>query len=274
MISRSILRVYEKRAKWSRKGDHGKLLVVGGSREYSGSPIFNALAAYKAGCDLVRIAAPEPAALVIKSYSPDMIAYPLPGDYLSPKHVAEIEKMMKQADALVIGGGLCRSAATIDAIRLIISKARIPCVVDADAIYAAKGMKLSPEFVVTPHSHEFLVLSGKEMTTNVKQRAAAAKELAAKMNCTILLKGHVDIIADKSHVAENRTGNPYMAKGGFGDTLAGVCGALLARRVEPFDAACAAAYINGRAGDLAAKRLGEGIVASDALFEIPNAIRQ
>jgi ADP-dependent NAD(P)H-hydrate dehydratase / NAD(P)H-hydrate epimerase len=221
----------------------------------------------------VKIAAPEPAAAVIKAYSPDMIAYPLRGNYLAKSHVPQIMKMQSEANAMVIGGGLCRTAATIQAIRAIIDKTKIPTVIDADAIHAVRGLKLKSDFIVTPHAHEFFMLSGKEVNQNMKHRISATAELARKMECIVLLKGHVDIISDGIVVEENETGNPFMAKGGFGDTLAGVAGALLARKVAPFDAACAAAYINGKAGDLAAKRLGEGIVASDLLWEIPNAIR-
>jgi len=93
------------------------------------------------------------------------------------------------------------------------------------------------------------------------------------LNCIIALKGHVDVISDGKKVAVNKTGNPFMTVGGTGDTLTGICGALLARGVEPFEAACAACYINGSAGDLAAKEFKEGLMASDLINEIPKIIK-
>lgn len=276
MTSQTLIKkIYIPRPAWSKKGDFGKLLVVGGSLQYSGSPIFNALAAYRAGCDIVKIAAPEEAAEAVKAYLPDMIAYPLEGDHLSKSHVKTVLDMQKDADAIVIGGGLTRNNAVLDAVRAIIKKTKIPTVIDADAIHAvAKGkIKLRKSFVVTPHSHEFFVLSGKKPSSDMEERKRMTKELASSLGSVILLKGHVDVISDGKKFALNKTGSPYMTKGGFGDTLAGIVGALLARGVPAFDAACAAAYINGRAGELAAKKFGESTMASDLLWNIPNVIR-
>ncbi len=271
-VSRQLIKqIYRKRQPWSHKGDFGKLLVVGGSALYSGSPMFNALAAYRAGCDLVKIAAPEKAAAAIKSYSPDMIAYPLKGDYLSKNHVAAVLSIQKDADAMVIGGGLGRGKQTLSAIRSILAKTKIPTVIDADAIYAVKS--LNKNFVLTPHSYEFCVLSKKKLSNNLNDRIAKTKELALRMNCTVLLKGHIDVISDGVRTTTNNTGSPFMTKGGFGDTLAGICGALLARKLDSYHAACAAAYINGKAGELAARKFGEGMLATDLLWDIPNAIR-
>jgi NAD(P)H-hydrate epimerase len=149
-------------------------------------------------------------------------------------------------------------------------------VIDADAIHAIKEDKeiLRDNFIVTPHSNEFYVLTGKKPEPDEKKRIAIVKEEASKMGCVIILKGHVDVISDGKKVAVNKTGNSYMTKGGTGDTLAGICGALLARDVDPFEAACAACFINGIAGDLAAKKFGEGLMASDLLNEIPNVIKK
>jgi NAD(P)H-hydrate epimerase len=267
-----IKKIYQKRPEWSHKGDFGKLLVVGGSNLYSGSPMLNALAAYRAGCDLVRVVSPENAANAIKAYSPDLIAFPLKGNNLSPMHVKQITEMQNDADAIVIGGGLGRTKEVFAAVRKIILNTKLPTVIDADAIHAI-NFKLNENFIVTPHSYEFSVLSGVKPMIDIEKRAIEAKLLAIKLNCTILLKGHIDVISNGVSIALSKTGNSYMTKGGMGDTLAGICGALLARGVKPFDAACAAAYINGRAGDLAAKKLHEGLMASDLVKHIPEAIK-
>jgi len=268
-----IKKIYKKRPAWSHKGDFGSLLVVGGSKDYSGSPAFNVLAAYRAGCDLVRLMSPEPAAAVCKKFSPDVIAFPLKGDYLSGKHVKQILDIQKKSDALIIGCGLTRNKGTMRVARSILSRTRIPTVIDADTIYVANKVRLPKECIITPHAAEFLSLTGEKVSSNIEDRKGKAKAAAKDLGCVVLLKGHVDVISDGRRTEINRTGNPYMTKGGTGDILAGVCGALLARSVSAFEAACAAAYITGRAGDMAARKLGEGTLASDIVEFIPKVIQ-
>lgn len=274
IMSEELLnKIYKPRLDWSKKGDFGKLLVVGGSLEYTGSPVFNALSALRSGCDLVKIATPEKTAYSIRAYMPDLIAYPLEGDYLGEKHVSTVLEMQKSCDAMVVGGGLGRNQKTLAAVKKILDKTEIPAVVDADALHTVK-FRLKKNFIVTPHSQEFFVLANKKLTNDVDARKRNVLSLAMKLKCTVLLKGHVDIISDGSQTAENLSGSPFMTKGGFGDTLAGIAGALLARGVKPFEAACAAAYINGKAGEFAASRLGESMLASDLIEEIHNVIRR
>jgi NAD(P)H-hydrate epimerase len=157
-----------------------------------------------------------------------------------------------------------------------LEKIKVPCVIDADAIHAIslnKKFLKRKNFVVTPHTYEFYVLSGIKVGKDLKERIRAVKEVASELKTTILLKGHIDVISDGKKIAINRTGSPYMTKGGLGDTLAGICGALLARKANCFEAACAAAYINGKAGELAAKKYKEGLIASDLIEEIPRVIK-
>ncbi len=272
MASALIRKIYKKRSPYARKGDFGRLLVVGGSIEYSGSPIFNALSALRAGCDIVNIAAPKSAAKAAKSYMPDLISYPLQGDYIGMKHFTQVMDMQKKCDAMVIGGGMGWDEETIKAASLIIKRTHIPCVIDADALYAI-SFKLAKNFIVTPHGGEFIALGGKKVGLSLSQKKDAVRAIAAKFGCIVLLKGHEDIISDGIKIGSNNTGSPFMTKGGTGDTLAGIAGALLARGVKPYDAAIAAAYINGKAGELAARKLGEGMLASDLINEIPNVIR-
>ena len=272
---RILKKIYKPRDKWVHKGNFGSLLVIGGSKRYSGSPVFNALAAYRAGVDLVTVAAPRRAADIIASFSPDLITYPLEGDYLNETHLDDIFMLAQNSDAVVIGGGLERNRETLVTIRKILKGLTLPCVIDADTIHAIAEEKnlLEKNFVITPHAHEFFVLTGKKVENNLKKRIKVVKDAASRLNCTIALKGYVDVISDGKRVAINKTGSPFMSVGGTGDTLAGICGALLARKIEPFEAACAACFINGRAGELASKKFREGLIASDLLKEIPNVIK-
>ena len=105
-----------------------------------------------------------------------------------------------------------------------------------------------------------------------EEKIKAVKEEAARFQTTILLKGATDIISDGKEVILNKTGSPLMTVGGTGDTLAGIAGALVARGIDLFRAAQAAAFINGLAGELAGKKLGESLMATDLIDNIPNVL--
>ncbi len=276
IVSKEILKkIYLPRPDWSHKGNFGHVLVIGGSRKYSGSPAFAAIAAFRSGSDLVTIAAPERAANIIASFSPDMITEPLKGDCLNPKHLKQILEIAKDADSIVIGGGIERRPETFSLVQNVIKSVRIPCVIDADAIRAISQPEMlsGRQFVLTPHQREFQALTKEDPTIEIGHRTEVVKFFAARFKTTILLKGHTDIISDGERVSHNTTGNPDMTKGGTGDTLAGICGAILGMKFDPFTAACAAAYVNGAAGDLAAKEKGPGLMASDLLDKIPLVIK-
>ena len=273
MVKRSFLRhIYKKRRSWIHKGQSGKLLIVGGNNVYVGAPMFAATAAMRSGCDLVYVAAPQRPADIIARI-PDLITYRLKGDNISKMHLKQLLSISKNMDALVIGNGIGTSGDTMSAVNGFLTKCTIPAVIDADAIRAvARKPSLLNGRIVTPHTGEFFVLSGKKLNSNLHQRKIAAKKFAQQYNCIIVLKGHVDIITDGRKIALNKTGNVFMTKGGTGDTLAGICGALVARGIDHFEAACAAAYINGAAGDLAACEKKESLLASDIVENIAKVI--
>jgi len=282
-IKSSILKkVYKPRKPWAHKGDFGRLLVIGGSKKYSGSPTFNALAAlqtmsaYRTGTDVVEVVAPKRAADIIASFSPNIITIPLEGDYIAKKHLPILLKESKNKTAFVIGGGIERNKSTLETIKYYLKKIKILGVIDADAIYALKNNKNNKNkinlsnFVITPHAYEFFILTGKKPNDNLKQRIKLVQEQAKKLNTTILLKGHVDIISNGKQTAINKTGTPFMTKGGTGDTLAGIVGSLIAQGSSLFDSACVAAYINGKAGELTRKKIS--LTASDLLEQISKIV--
>jgi len=274
-VIKELRKIYKKREKEVHKYNFGSLLVIGGSKIYSGSPTFNALAALRSGVDLVEIAAPERAANIIASFSPDLITHPLKGDFLKREHLKQIYKILENKTGFVIGGGLGREKETFKAVQKFLSEAKLPGVIDADAIYAVSEkpeIVRGKNFVLTPHAYEFFILSGERVLDDLERRKNKVIKVARELKTTILLKGNIDIISDGNKIYLNKTGTPYMTKGGTGDTLAGICGALLARKVNCFESACCAAYINGRAGELASKKFRESFLASDLLNEIPKVI--
>jgi NAD(P)H-hydrate epimerase len=150
-------------------------------------------------------------------------------------------------------------------------------VIDADAIHA---LGKNPEIIsgkpclITPHGYEFFVLTKKEILgQSDEEKIKLVQEEAARLKTTILLKGKTDIISDGQKVALNKIHSPYMTAGGTGDSLAGICGALLARGIEPFIAAQAGAFINGKAGEIGTQKLKEGLTATDLIDLIPEVIK-
>jgi len=261
----------------AHKGDFGRLLVVGGSSVYSGAPALAALAALEVGVDLAYVAAPREAAQAISSYSPNLITFKLEGESLSLKHLRTLKPLIEKCTALILGPGLETRKETLRALPKILALAeayRKPMLLDADGLklFAQLKRKAETACVLTPHRGEFKILTGVETLGNLKEAGEAVKKAAANFNATILLKAPVDVVSDGEKVKYNRTGGPAMTVGGTGDVLAGIVGGFLAMGVPPFEAAVAGAFINGAAGDLAYKRKGPHLKATDLLAEIPHLI--
>ena len=285
-VNKDILKdIYRLRQAGSyvRKYDFGLVLVIGGSEFYSGSPALSAQAAFRTGADMVRVIAPKRAADIIASFSPIMAAYPLEGRWLNKKHLATLLELTEAAQtvsrgntAVVIGGGAGRSQETQETILEYLEQMRAPAIIDADAIHALSGkpeVVSGKNFIITPQSYEFFVFTKKEIyKLSHEDKIKAVKEEAKKLNTTIVLKEKPDIISNGKELALNRSGSPYMSVGGTGDVLAGICGALLARNIDPFVAAQAAAYISGKAGENAAEKLREGLTATEVIESIAEVI--
>lgn len=273
-----LSKIYKVRPDWAHKGNYGRVLVVCGSKLYTGSAILASVSALRAGADLVTVIAPQRAADTAAHFQPDLITYPLSGDHLTSRHLNDILDIarLRRVNTLVLGCGLGRHPATLLAIQKLITKLAVPAVLDADGL---RAIAQKPEVVsgrsviLTPHAGELaILLNQQQIGTDFEVRLVAAKQAAVKYKAVVLLKGHVDIITDGRTTITNNSGSPYMTKGGFGDTLSGIAGALLARGVGLFEAAHVAAYINGKAGEMAAAAKGEGVLATDIFEYIPGVI--
>lgn len=283
-VNKDILKeIYKKRPKDSKKYDFGLLIVIGGSDFYTGSPALTAVAAFRSGVDMVNVLAPKRAADIVASFSPNLAAYPLEGKWLDKNDLATILGITESAEAIsggkaavAIGNGLGRSEETQATVLDYLEKISIAAVIDADAIHAiSKRPEIvsGKNFLLTPHSYEFFVLTKRDVSkVSLEERIKAVQAEAARLKTTILLKGPVDIISDGKEIALNKTGSALMTKGGLGDTLAGIAGAFLARGTNAFLAAQAAAYLNGTAGEMAGKRLGESMLATDLISEIKHIL--
>ena len=281
---RDIKKIYTDRPSEVRKYDYGLMLVIGGSESYTGAPALAGLAGFRAGLDMVRVIAPQRAADVIASFSPILATYGFENSHLLKEHLALLisrtlaaKEVSRGNVSVVIGSGLGRTEETQDTIIEYLSQTDVPVVIDADAIHAVakKPNVLSGKpFVLTPNTYEFTLLTGKQIRElSEKERIEVVQAEAARLETTILLKAGVDIISNGQEVILDTAGSPYLSIGGTGDTLAGIIGALLTRGLSPLDAAAAGAFINGKAGEIAARKFKDALVATDVIDAIPEVIK-
>ncbi len=253
----------------SHKGDHGEVFVVGGG-PYTGAPALAAGSALRTGADLVRVACPSPVAREIQGYSENFIVVPFEGDGLEPAHVDDLLGRANDHDVVVFGPGLGSADETLDAVEDFLARYDGRAVVDADALQVVPEVETEATLVCTPHQGELEKMGG-PTAEEWRERKTRVSEFAGDLGHTLLVKGAYDVVSDGSETRVNRTGNPGMTVGGTGDVLAGVTGALLSTQ-EPLDAAAIGAYANGRAGDLAVDENGFGLVATDLLERVPEAL--
>jgi NAD(P)H-hydrate epimerase len=250
------------------KGDGGRVLVIGGG-PYTGAPALAAMAAYRAGAEIVSVAAPKRAADIIASFSPDMIVWPTSDEHIIVEDDAEqLKSLIARHHTVVIGMGLGHEPETMSAIAKILPSCE-KAVIDADAIQA--GMPLHG--IVTPNMREFGRISGQDLKSNDPGASGKVREFSAQRNVVTVWKGHPAIISDGTNVRTNSTGNPAMSVGGVGDVLAGIIGAFYCRN-DAYKAACAATFISGAAGDMAFEDKGYGLIATDVIHWLPYAIKR
>jgi|SRR3989338_7167338 len=283
ITQQDVKAVYKQRPAEVKKYDYGLMLVVGGSEFYSGAPALSALAGWRAGVDMVYVIAPKRAADIIASFTPILAAYPVDGDYLGSQHLSLLlaralaaKEVARENASVVIGGGLGRTEETLQMVSQFLEQVEIPVVVDADAIHAVAKNKQSimdKPFVLTPNTFEFALLTGREVRELPhEKRIEVVREEAKKLHTTIVLKAKTDIISNGEGVLLVEAGSPYLSIGGTGDTLAGIIGALLARKVDIMAAAAVGAYINSAAGELAGRKRKDSMIATDVIEEITNVI--
>lgn len=270
------------RSSSAKKGDSGRILVIGGSDVYSGAPALAGMAALRTGSDLVSILAPEPVVSAIREYSPNLMVTSLGTQILQPEVVDTALDMVNGNDVIVFGPGLGTHPETFIAVNTLVKKiveTGKPLVLDADGLKAIafSGIEMNPDNVVlTPHWGELKILMNADLgdSKNQENRIKRSVDAAKQYNCIILLKGSVDVIAhpDGSYKL-NRTGVPAMTVGGTGDVLTGIIASLLSRGGNAFKAAAAGAFVSGLAGELATQELGDHLVATDCIEKIPEVFK-
>jgi hydroxyethylthiazole kinase-like uncharacterized protein yjeF len=251
-----------KRRPSAHKGEFGHVLILAGSEGYTGAPVLCAHAAARTGAGLVTLAVPREIYPIVAGNCPAEVM-PRPLDLGN----------LPEFDALAIGPGLGRKPEMQKMIWKLLSNAAKPAVVDADALNAlaqapAALKKLQVPMVLTPHPGEMGRLIGKSAKEVQTQRWEIAREFVKDNGHILVLKGAGTIVTDQAgKLWINSTGNPGMAKGGMGDALTGIIGALLAQGISPLDAARAGVFVHGLAGDIAKGHHGEhAMLASDLIL--------
>lgn len=263
---------------WGHKGTFGKVYCLCGSVGYTGAPVFAGRAAMRTGSGLVYLGVPAAVWQVTAVKSDEAMPFPLPDRDGKLSRLAEgaIRERIASCDAVLIGCGLGRSDESDQLVRRLLDMEK-PLILDADGINALQhhintlSVRHDRVTVLTPHEGEFVRVGG-DLSLG---RERAAREFALQHGIYLVLKGHRTIVAaPDGRMAVNTTGNAGMAKGGSGDILSGMLLSLLGQGMAPFEACCAAVWLHGRAGDLAAADKGErGMIPGDLLEQIPYAMK-
>ncbi len=261
------------------KGDVGRVLVIAGSRGFTGAASLTSLASMRMGAGLTYLAIPESLNPILEAKVTEVITLPVAEVDGSISEEAIDELLGGKYDGIAIGPGLSRKESAVGAVSRLLEKYRGPLVIDADGVWALKGrldLLRNREIpaILTPHPGELghlLDLSPDEVDRN---RMEIAVEFAVKHGVILVLKGAPTVIGTPGgFLWINTTGNPGLASGGTGDVLTGMIVSLLAQGVPPVESAIAGVYLHGLAGDLAAADLSEySLMAGDLLDYIPEAI--
>ena len=261
----------------AHKGDFGKILLICGSRGYTGAAALAAMGALRSGAGLVYLAVPDSIYGIeaVKLLEPIVLPLPDKSGMLSKDAITPIRKLMVGMDAVLIGPGLGRSEAVEEVLLTVLKEFSGPVVLDADGINGVAGhMDILRErtgiTILTPHMGEFGRIGGNIEGNRVETAISFAKEYGV----ILLLKGHNTVITDGVMTYINETGNPGMAVGGSGDVLSGIIVSLLGQGIAPLTAAACGAWLHGAAGDICAHEIGQyGMLPSDMLLVLPRLMK-
>ncbi len=262
-----------RKKKGKHKGQNGKLLIIGGSKDYFGAPYLASKAASYI-VDLVYLAMPEYS--TGRMGDPDIILRPVEGENFTPEHLNGLLELASKANAVVIGPGMGLNEKTKAFVLEFVKHCEKPMVIDADGLKAVaedSGVLRGKAFVLTPHAGEFKALFGVKPEGSLQEKAKLVMTKAGEIGGVILLKGPYDIVSDGKTWKYNKTGNRGMTTGGTGDVLAGLVGALLALGNGPLRAASVGAFLNGLAGDFVKEELGENFTALEVAKKVPRALK-
>jgi ADP-dependent NAD(P)H-hydrate dehydratase / NAD(P)H-hydrate epimerase len=280
LISERVLDEVPRRGRESNKFAAGSVLVCGGSRGLTGAPCLASESAMRAGAGYVTAFVPSSLNAIFEARLLEVMTAPLPDSdgSLEPSGVEQVVARAARADAFVLGPGLGRAPGALEFARAAARAVKLPMLLDADGLNAhagALGSLVGREAasVLTPHAGELARLMESDSDAVGARRLESVRQAAAAAQAIVVLKGDDTLVAvPDGRVAVNRGGASVLATAGTGDVLSGVIGAFLAKRMDPWHAACAGVLLHARAGQLTAREIGpEGVIASDVIAALPRA---
>lgn len=284
IVPSDLAPLFPRRSRASHKGSYGHVLLLGGAAGFSGAITLAARAAVRSGVGLVSVLVPRSIAGTVAGGVHEAMVHGVDETdvgSLSSDLWAKWRGRITDFDAILMGPGMTTHEETRFLVQDVLRKSKAPLVVDADAINVQKieqGLLRSavcPTFI-TPHPGELGRFSRHGTEAVQSDRAEAATAAADGTKATVVLKGAGTIVAARERTpAINLSGNPGMATGGMGDALAGLLAGLLAQGIDGFGAACAAAYLHGRAADRLSQCYSQmGLTAGDVIEELPATLAE
>ena len=256
----------------AHKGNRKRLLIVGGSLGFAGSTVLAARGAMRSGIGMVKLCVERTSIAAVQTLEPAAMAIAW------PETDTEMQSLLAWATVVLIGPGLGLAENSRAFARRLLTAWRGPVVVDADALTAFSGapselgaLLTGRPAVITPHAVEFSRLAGVDLDVVNARRFEIAGELARTVRATVLLKGVPTIISDGSVTEVSAAGTPVLATGGSGDVLGGIVATLLAQSNEPRASAAAAAWVHGRAAEIAGAGRIRGVTVHDVVAALAGA---
>jgi NAD(P)H-hydrate epimerase len=284
---REVAPLIAPRAPAANKGNFGHVLVIGGSVGKAGAAAMAGMSALRAGAGLSTVATPKSVLPTVASFHPEVMTEPLEDTEtgsisMRALEYGRVDKLAEGKSVLAVGPGISRHAETAEFVRTIVTKYKIPIVLDADGLNAFEGRAKELRgkgrtLVITPHPGEMARLTDSTPTAVQRDRLNVARTFARQHEGIVVLKGHRTLVAQPDGtVWVNTTGNPGMATGGTGDILTGMVAGFIAQNPsQVMEAVIAAVYLHGLAGDIARESVGEqSLVATDLVRALPEAMRR
>jgi NAD(P)H-hydrate epimerase len=284
MEKKDLLPYVQKRKRDSHKGTYGHLFVLAGSLGKTGAAVMAAKAALRMGAGLVTVGTPQSCLPVIARSMMELMTEALPETpqkTISEAALPTVLDLLKGKDAVLIGPGISAHPSTAKLVVSLMSKIKVPVVIDADGLnILAENPDALKSFscpaVLTPHPGEFARLIRRSNKDVLDNRLALAAEFADKYKVFLVLKGYRTLVATpRGKIFINPTGNPGMATGGSGDVLSGMIASLIIQEKNILGATAAAVYLHGLSGDIGAKKIGERpLIAGDLIKYLPQALKE
>jgi NAD(P)H-hydrate epimerase len=259
------------RDKYSHKGDYGRILIVAGSKGFTGAAYICTQGAVRSGAGLVTLCCDKEIQEILSSKLTEAMN-------ITFDEKDKLQNLIEKSDVIAIGPGMGNNESTFEILKYIIKNCNKPIVIDADGINVLKGRmdiirEKKSEIIITPHLGELSRITGLSIDYLKENRLNVAKDFANENGIIVLLKGYNTIITDGKVTIINSTGNSAMASGGMGDCLTGMIASFIGQGYGPINAAYIAAFIHGYCGE----RLSDEmfcINASDILKNLPYVIKE